>query len=85
MTDVFVFLGGTIENSNVNVLMPFTAHPKSLFQNLWTSNKVRIMTEDTAVAIESRSGLGNVLVATKAFKPGENYVILMKSQRGTPS
>ncbi|WIA13990.1 hypothetical protein OEZ85_002553 [Tetradesmus obliquus] len=32
------------------------------------------MTEDTAVAIESRSGLGNVLVATKAFKPGDVVV-----------
>jgi hypothetical protein len=28
------------------------------------------MDEDQAVAIEWRSGLGNVLVARKAFKPG---------------
>jgi hypothetical protein len=34
------------------------------------ANRVDSMEEDGAVAIESRSGLGNVLVAKKAFKAG---------------
>jgi hypothetical protein len=37
---------------------------------LFKFNKLGTMEEDQAVAIEWRSGLGNVLVARKSFKPG---------------